>query len=223
MTVPAIEATGLVKSFSHAHVRALDEVSFRAERGDMTAITGPSGSGKSTLLYALAGLMQTDAGQVAIEGRVPASPAEWTRLRRESIGLIFQEDWLLPTLTAAENIELPMMGVVEGGDARHARVADLLAQVGAAELAGRLPAGLSGGERQRIAIARGLANRPRILLADEPTGELDSASAEAVVALIARLHNEDDLTVLIVTHDTDVAAACARQFVLRDGRGRYVE
>ncbi len=221
MAPPAIEASGLVKSFHGGRLHALNDLSFRAERGEMIAITGPSGSGKSTLLYALAGLVTLDRGRVAIDGDEPETPAQWTRLRQQSIGLIFQEDWLLPTLTAAENIELPMIGVVADRAVRRARVAELLAQVGAVELAGRLPAGLSGGERQRVAIARGLANRPGILLADEPTGELDSTSATAILALIGRLRAEQGLTVLIVTHDGYVAATCPRQFVLKDGRGCY--
>lgn len=220
---PLVEAEGLVKTYQGGRVRALDGLDFAAAEGDMVAITGPSGGGKSTLLYALSGLIALDAGLVRIGGRRPATAAEWVALRARAIGMVFQEDWLLPGLTAAENVELPMLGVETSAAARRARVATLLEEVGAAALAARHPAGLSGGERQRVAIARSLANRPRLLLADEPTGELDSASAAAILALLARLHHEDGLTLLIVSHDERVAAACRRRFLVADGRGRYAD
>jgi len=220
-TVPAIRARGLAKMFQDGAVHALNGIDFDARPGDMTAITGPSGSGKSTLLYALSGLIVPDDGEVSICGTAPRNPRDWARLRSGPIGLIFQEDWLLPNLTAAENIELPMIGVVSSQSARRERIERLLDQVNARGFAHRYPASLSGGERQRIAIARGLANRPEILLADEPTGELDSANSRAIIALLARLREAEGLTVVIVTHDSGIAAQCDRRFEMIDGTGRY--
>jgi ABC-type lipoprotein export system ATPase subunit len=219
----AIQARGLVKTFQNGSARALDGIDFDAGTGDMTAIVGPSGSGKSTLLYALSGLIALDRGQVTINGEAPRTPTDWTRLRSGPIGLIFQEDWLLPDLTAAENIELPMIGVESSRAARNGRIARLLDLVNAGSFGGRMPASLSGGERQRIAIARGLANRPDILLADEPTGELDSVNSRAIISLLTRLRDEEGLTVIIVTHDETIAAQCRRRFEVIDGRGCYAE
>ncbi|MCA8985964.1 MAG: ATP-binding cassette domain-containing protein, partial [Planctomycetaceae bacterium] len=125
--------------------------------------------------------------------------------------------------SAAENVELPMIGVERSGRARRARVLDLLARVNAGSFGERMPAGLSGGERQRVAIARSLANRPSVLLADEPTGELDSANSRAIVALLADLRAREGLTVVIVTHETEIAAVCDRRFALEDGRGSFVD
>ncbi len=223
MTLPAIDARGLVKTFRGGLIRALDGLDIVVAAGDMTAITGPSGGGKSTLLYAMAGLLPLDRGNVAVYGKVPGDRASWTKLRQREIGLVFQDDWLLPTLSAAENIELPMIGVVNDHAARQKRVASLLDQVNARDFADRMPVELSGGERQRIAVARGLANQPRILLADEPTGELDSVNAGIIVDLLHRLHRNENLTVAIVTHNDEVARSCGRQFHVRDGKGYYVE
>jgi putative ABC transport system ATP-binding protein len=159
---PLVEAEALVKTYQGGRVRALDGLDFSAEEGDMVAITGPNGGGKSTLLPALSGLIGLDAGQVRIGGRRPATPAERVALRARAIGMVFQEDWLPPGLTAAETVELPMLGVEGSAAARRARVAALLEEVGAAALAARHPAGLSGGERQRVAAAC----RRRFLVAD---------------------------------------------------------
>lgn len=216
----AISARGLTKTYG-PRTRALDGVDLDVEEGAMVALTGPSGSGKSTLLYALAGLVTLDAGRVMITGTRPADSAAWTRLRAGTIGLVFQESLLLPALNVAQNIELPMIGVEGNGKARAARVGDLLAAVGLEGFERRLPDSLSGGERQRAAIARSLANRPRLLLADEPTGELDSGNTAKVMELIHKLHETEGLTVLIVTHDSAIAATCSRRFTLADGRGRY--
>jgi putative ABC transport system ATP-binding protein len=221
--VPLVAAHGLVRTYLGGQMRALDGMDFVAEAGDSIAIVGPSGSGKSTLLYALSGLIDLDAGEVRIAGTAPASAAAWRRLRARDIGMVFQEGWLLPALTSAENIELPMLGVVSGQSVRRERVRELLDAVGASSLGERLPASLSGGERQRIAIARSLANRPRILLADEPTGELDRRSTEMILDLLVQLRARDGLTLVIVTHDERVAGACARRFVVEDGKGHYVD
>ncbi|MCR9137462.1 MAG: ABC transporter ATP-binding protein [Alphaproteobacteria bacterium] len=215
----AVDARGLVKRFPAQQTPALDHLDFCVGSGEMVAIVGPSGSGKSTLLYALSGLIALDAGTVSVNGQTPDRPAAWTLLRRTAIGLVFQEDWLIPTLTAGQNIELPMLGAAIDKSARVRRVRSLLADVNGSELFDRRPASLSGGERQRVAVARGLANMPRILLADEPTGELDTANSRAIIDLLKRLRAKKGLTVIIVTHDLQVAEACDRQFLVVDGRG----
>jgi putative ABC transport system ATP-binding protein len=183
----------------------------------MLAITGPSGSGKSTALYAMAGLIGLEAGSVSVQGKTPRGRADWARLRARKIGLVFQDDWLLPTLSAVQNVEMPMIGVERSAAARIARAQAALAEVGLSAHAERNPAGLSGGERQRVAIARALANRPAILLADEPTGELDTANSTRVVELLKGL-NAAGTTVVIVTHDPDVAAQCGREVHIVDGK-----
>jgi putative ABC transport system ATP-binding protein len=216
MTV-AIEARGLVKSFPGMEHPALDHVSLSVPEGEMLAITGPSGSGKSTALYAMAGLIGLEAGSVSVQGKTPRGRADWARLRARKIGLVFQDDWLLPTLSAVQNVEMPMIGVERSASARIARAQAALAEVGLSAHAERNPAGLSGGERQRVAIARALANRPAILLADEPTGELDTANSRRVVELLKGL-NAAGTTVVIVTHDPDVAAQCGREVHIVDGK-----
>jgi len=218
-----ISARGLVKTFNRGKTRALDRLDFDAVPGEMTAVTGPSGSGKSTLLYALSGLIDLEAGSVTVSGEMPKNHGQWTLMRQRHIGLIFQDDWLLPTLTCAQNVELPMIGVEPSQSRRQDRVGRLLERVNAADLADRRPAGLSGGERQRVAVARSLANRPGILLADEPTGELDSANSRTVMDLLTTLSTREKMTVVIVTHDPAVAKACGRHFVLRDGKGAYTD
>lgn len=218
-----IRAQNLVKTFNNGKIHALDHLDFSAAPGEMTAVTGPSGSGKSTLLYALSGLVDLEAGSVTISGQSPSTHSEWTLMRRHGIGLIFQDDWLLPTLTCAQNVELPMIGVEPSQSKRQERVRQLLQRVNAAELTDRKPAGLSGGERQRVAVARSLANQPGILLADEPTGELDSANSQIIVDLLTTLRERENMTILIVTHDLAIASACDRNFVLRDGKGTYAD
>lgn len=213
----AISARGLVKTFPAMEHPALDHLSLDVEPGDMLAITGPSGSGKSTALYAMAGLIGLEAGEVSVLGETPKGRAAWARLRSRKIGLVFQDDWLLPTLTALQNVEMPMIGVERSARLRAERARAALAEVGLEGHAARHPAGLSGGERQRVAIARALANRPPLLLADEPTGELDVANSRRVVALLAAL-NAAGTTVVIVTHDPVVAAACSREVRIVDGR-----
>jgi ABC-type lipoprotein export system ATPase subunit len=217
VTNHAISARGLVKAYPTMEHPALDELSLDVASGEMLSITGPSGSGKSTALYAMAGLIGLDGGRVEVLGEVPNSRADWANLRARRIGLVFQDDWLLPTLTALQNVEMPMIGVVASALERVERARAALGQVGLAALADRHPAGLSGGERQRVAIARALANAPAILLADEPTGELDVANSANVVALLKAL-NAGGTTVVIVTHDREVVAQCSRAVHIVDGK-----
>ncbi len=214
---PAIQAKGLRKSFRSGKVIALDGLDFTVAPGELVAVTGASGSGKSTLLHALSGLLTLDAGHVDIFDRRPSRRSDWTRLRRSDIGMVFQQDWLLPDMTSRENVELAMIGTGRTSAERRRRANALLERVNAADFAHRTPAELSGGERQRVAVARGLANHPRILLADEPTGELDSLNSRKILELLFELRRSEGLTVVLVTHDEAVAGVCSRRVTMRDG------
>lgn len=218
MAIPAIRAADLRKSYRKGRVVALDGATLSIAPGELVAITGASGSGKSTLLHALAGLLPLDHGSTEIFGQRPVGARDWARLRAGEIGMIFQEDWLLPALTARENVQLAMQGQAGTGRQHRARAEQLLERVNAAGFSERFPRELSGGERQRVAVARGLANAPRILLADEPTGELDNANSHAIIDLIGELRDSEALTVVLVTHDENVARACPRRVVMQDGR-----
>jgi putative ABC transport system ATP-binding protein len=200
-------------------VHALRGVSLTIDRGEFVAIVGASGSGKSTLLHLLGAVDAPDVGQVVFEGRDISrlSDAEATRLRLLRVGLVFQRFYLMPTLSALENVMLPMAEAGLGAAARRARAEELLRYVGLAERAGHRPTQLSGGEQQRVAVARALANEPALLLADEPTGELDAATGAALIALLQRL-NADGLTCVLVTHDAALAQSARRVITMRDGR-----
>jgi putative ABC transport system ATP-binding protein len=199
-------------------VVALDEVTLGIDRGEYVAIMGPSGSGKSTLLNLLAGLDRPTAGEVYFEGVPLASSAYRNRLRIDKIGFVFQSFNLLPTLTASENVQVPMFEGPLPARARRARAAELLGLVGLGHRQNHLPTQLSGGERQRVAVARALANDPVTLLADEPTGNLDTASGEELLALFDRLHEERNVTPIVVTHSPEVGQRARRVICLRDGR-----
>jgi len=202
-------------------VRALRGASLRVERGDYVAIAGPSGSGKSTLLQLIGGIDAPTSGWVEILGtRLDAlSDRELTRLRLLRIGFVFQRFHLLPVLTARENVELPMAEAGVARRERRGRALELLEYVGLAARADHRPAQLSGGEMQRVAIARALANRPAVLLADEPTGELDAATGREILALFRRL-NQDGATLVVVTHDEQLAAEARRIVHMLDGKIR---
>jgi putative ABC transport system ATP-binding protein len=216
-----IDARGLTKTFpmGAGPVHALCDVSLRVDAGDYLAIRGPSGCGKSTLLHILGCVETPTAGELVFDGRsVEAlSDAERSLLRLKSIGFVFQRFFLLPMLTAAENIEVPQAEAGVGRADRRRRTADLLEYVGLAHRADHRPAQLSGGEAQRVAVARALANRPRLLLADEPTGELDHATGEQIASLLDRVH-ADGTAVVIVTHDPEIGARAKRTLLMRDGR-----
>jgi putative ABC transport system ATP-binding protein len=216
-----LDARGVTKSFPMGarSVRAISDIALSVRRGEYVAITGPSGSGKSTLLHVLGGLEDVDAGTVSLEGVEYGrlSDAARSRLRLTRLGFVFQRFHLLPVLTAMENVELPMAEAGLARGARRERARELLGYVGLAERAGHRPAQLSGGEMQRVAIARALANRPALLLADEPTGELDVATGRQVLDLLRRLHR-DGMTLIVVTHDEHLAAEASRRIQLLDGR-----
>ncbi len=201
-------------------VRALDGVDLVIEPGELVAVEGPSGSGKSTLLQLLGALDRPTSGSLLFDGRElnALGDRELTRLRSAEIGFVFQTFNLIPTLTAAENVEAAMVPSGGNGRERRARVAELLEQVGLAARAGHLPTRLSGGEQQRVAIARSLANGPRVVLADEPTGNLDSATAEEVVETLRSLSADRGVTVVVVTHADEVARTAKRRVRVRDGK-----
>lgn len=200
-------------------VHALQGVSIDVGGGDYVAIVGPSGCGKSTLLNLIGVIDQPTSGTVTIDGRrvESMSDREATRFRLHNIGFVFQRFYLLPILSAAENVALPMAeaGVPKGEQA--SRASELLEYVGLEKRIKHRPSEMSGGEQQRVAIARALANRPTLLLADEPTGELDARTGEEIIALFQRL-NDDGTTLIVVTHDEDLASAARRKIHMRDGR-----
>ena len=208
------------KTYEEGRVVALDEVSLEAARGEFVAVTGPSGCGKSTLLNLVGALDRPDSGAIWVGGeRVDElrDPAEY---RAATVGFVFQFHNLVPVLSAAENVQVPMIGRGRSRAEREQRARELLAEVGLAHRARSRPPTLSGGERQRVALARALANEPRLLLADEPTGALDSETAAQVLALVRRLQAQRGTTVLLVTNDDAAATAADRRIRMRDGHLR---
>jgi putative ABC transport system ATP-binding protein len=197
-------------------VHALKSISLTIAPGELVAVEGPSGSGKSTLLQLLGAMDTPTAGRLDFDGRPLAAAGDkvLTGLRRDALGFVFQQFNLIPTLTAVENVELAMTG--PKGQRRSAAV-ELLASVGLSDRADHLPGRMSGGEQQRVAIARALANQPRVVLADEPTGNLDSATAQEIVDLLVQLNEGRGVTVVVVTHDDDGARRMARRVRLRSG------
>jgi ABC-type lipoprotein export system ATPase subunit len=199
-------------------VRALDDVNIAVARGEMVAVMGPSGSGKSTLLNMLGALDRPTAGEVWVDGQNLARVKDLDTFRARTVGFVFQLHNLLPTLTALENVETPMIGQIGSPRARRRRAEELLELVGLKDRGHHLPGQLSGGQRQRVAVARALANQPPLILADEPTGSLDSQSGAEIMALLQSLNREQGVTIVIVTHDPRVARSTQRILTMRDGR-----
>ena len=212
------EATGLKKEFDDGRVAALQGVDFTIAEGEFVALVGPSGSGKTTLLNMLGLLDSPSAGALRFRGSEMAALPDPSRYRAREVGFIFQAFHLLPTFTVAENVQIPMFGQGVSPKARAARAAELLDAVGLSHRLGHLPVKLSGGERQRAAIARSLANRPGVLLADEPTGNLDSQNAVQVMELLTNLQREHHTTLILVTHDAEIAGHASRILRMKDGR-----
>jgi len=214
-----IETRDLSKTYGDGNqVRALDGVSIRIRSGEFVSVMGPSGCGKSTLLNMLGALDRPSEGLVLIDGRNLAQIKNLDRFRSSTVGFVFQMHNLIPTLNARENVEVPMMGQVRSARERRKRADELLALVGLSERMRHLPSQLSGGQRQRVAIARALANRPSLILADEPTGNLDSKSGADVIDLMCRLSEELGTTIIVVTHDLAVARQARRVLLMLDGR-----
>jgi putative ABC transport system ATP-binding protein len=218
----AIRTEDLRKTYGEGEsvVHAVDGISLTVEKGEFVSIIGPSGSGKSTLLNLLGCLDLPTDGHVYIDGRDTSelSLKELTRVRREKVGFVFQEFNLLPVLSALENIELPLRYLKVAAAERHDRAREVLSEVGLEKRSKNRPSEMSGGERQRVAIARALVTRPALVLADEPTGELDSVNTCRVIELMRNLNEELDLTFAVVTHDPMVAAYAHRVISLRDGK-----
>ncbi len=217
-----IQADDLVKVFrlGSVEVQALRGLSMQVDKGEMVAIVGASGSGKTTLLNILGGITKATAGNTVVAGYdvTNANPVQLVALRREIVGHIFQELNLIPTLTAYENVELPMLAAKVDGGTRKARVEDLLSIVGLADRMKHKPDELSGGERQRVAIAAAIANDPKVLLCDEPTGDLDTETGSIIVEYLHKVNKEFGKTVLMVTHDPSIARQCDRIYRIRDGQ-----
>jgi putative ABC transport system ATP-binding protein len=216
-----VDASHVTRAFSMpaGTVTAVRDLSLQIHGGDYIAVRGPSGCGKSTLLHMLGCVDTPSSGTLTFDGRDVASLSdrERSRLRLRQIGFVFQRFFLLPMLTAAENVELPMSEARVGRRERQQRTAELLEYVGLAARADHRPSQLSGGEMQRVAVARALANRPRLLLADEPTGELDEATGAQIAALLDRV-NADGTALVVVTHDAALAGRARRLLMMRDGR-----
>ena len=221
---PAIEMAGVTKHFQDGSIKALDGLDVRVEEGEFVAVTGPSGCGKSTMLHLLAALDRPTSGTITVGGVELAGVRDLAAYRRTEVGLVFQLHQLIPHLSAQRNVEVAMLGTSLKASARATRAAGLLAQVDLAGREGRLPTELSGGERQRVAIARALANDPPLLLADEPTGNLDESSISRVLDLFGALRlDRPGLTLVVVTHDQQVAARSDRIVHLRAGRVERAE
>ncbi|MGZ6804259.1 MAG: ABC transporter ATP-binding protein [Nocardioidaceae bacterium] len=216
MTV-LLEARRLVKSFGSTP--ALRGVDLSVEEGEIVAVLGPSGSGKSTLLHCLGGIAVPDAGEVHLGGQRLDALGERARtaLRRTEVGVVFQHGQLVPELTAEENVGLPLLFGRRRRDAALAAARTWLERLGVADVADRWPGELSGGQQQRVAVARALVTEPRLVVADEPTGALDSLAAEQVMEVLTRVVRQSRTTVVLVTHDLRVASYADREVVLRDG------
>jgi putative ABC transport system ATP-binding protein len=220
MTLYKLNAVTKIYGEGPTGVSAVDGVDLRIDAGEFIAIVGPSGSGKTTMLQLLGALDRPTSGEVAFEQADMArmSDAELARLRRTTLGFIFQQFNLIPTLSARQNVEAALAPTDVPSSQRHARAGELLGQVGLSARADHLPSQLSGGEQQRVAIARALANEPRVLLADEPTGNLDTTTGEELMVLLEELWRSSGLTIVLVTHDRTIAAAAPRMVRMRDGR-----
>ena len=214
---PLIRLQNVTRSHDRGKIVALKDVNLVIAAGECIAILGPSGSGKSSLLNILSGIDMPTAGKVYWNDLPPRSRREWATLRGSEIGIVFQDFNLLPTLTAIENVEMALLGRGVSSASRRSRAVKALERVGLIARLDHLPNALSGGERQRVAIARSIVNSPSLLLADEPTGNLDSANAALIIDLLLGLHDDTGTTLVLITHDEDIAARCSRCIRMKDG------
>ena len=206
------------REFDGGRVVALHDVNLTIEKGQSVAVVGSSGSGKTTLIMLMCGIMAPSAGSIKWKGKPVATAKEWTSLRRSEIGIVFQDFNLFPTLSATENVEVATFGTGIDSRERKRRAEAALEAVSLTARAAHLPHQLSGGERQRVAIARSIVNRPTLILADEPTGNLDSVNGATIMDLLFDLHQTRKVTLVLVTHDAHLAAHCAQQIRIKDGR-----
>lgn len=212
-----LSGKGLSKKYGDLEV--VKAVSVSVEKGEFACLVGKSGCGKTTLLSLLSGLERPTGGQVMLDGKeiTRASEDELALFRRENVGFIFQSFNLIPTLSAWENVALPLFPVKMSGEERKRRATALLEKMELSHRMEHLPSALSGGEKQRVAIARALVNHPKVLFADEPTGNLDSATGDAIMSILKRLHTEDNVAILMVTHEAELAKTADRVIRMHDG------
>lgn len=213
-----VEIKNLEKSYEKGHIKALNGINLEIKEGEFVSIIGPSGSGKSTLLNMIGALDIADSGNIEVAGYDLNKKKKLAEFRSRKIGFIFQLHNLIPNISVLENIEIPMFEDKRSGEERKERALELLDLVGLKDKAKTKPTKLSGGERQRIAIARSLANNPSIILADEPTGSLDSKTSEKILDQLTKLHEEKNVTLIIVTHDMSVAKLADRTIEVLDGK-----
>ena len=216
--VPQLEVRNLRKSYDDGRIEALRGVSLSINAGEYMAISGASGSGKSTLLQLLGGLDKPSSGEVLFQNAALGSVIGLDTYRAHHVGFIFQAFYLLPTLRAIENVQVPMLALPGNGNSRAERAEALLREMGLEHRLYQYPNELSAGERQRVAIARALANHPEILLADEPTGNLDSVNSARIMEILTGIQNQRGMTPIIVTHENEIANAAPRHVRIRDGR-----
>jgi putative ABC transport system ATP-binding protein len=217
MTSPILEGRSLCKSYDEGRIEALRGVDISIAAGEYIAITGPSGSGKSTLLHLLGGLDNPTSGTVLFRNARLDADVDLDTYRSGSVGFIFQAFHLMPTLRSIENVQVPMLALNRNGRDRAARAGELLKEMGLEQRMRQYPNQLSAGERQRVAIARALANDPEVLLADEPTGNLDTKSSDAVLHMLLRSNQELGQTTLMITHNPEAASIASRILYMRDG------
>lgn len=218
MTSPLLEVRNLCKSYDDGRIEALRGVDLSINAGEYLAISGPSGSGKSTLLQLLGGLDTATSGEVLFQNAVLGTTINLDNYRARQVGFIFQAFYLLPTLTAVENVQVPMLALDLLPTNRAQRAETLLRELGLEHRLNSYPNELSAGERQRVAIARALANAPSILLADEPTGNLDSVNSARIMDILTGIQKQRGMTLIIITHENDIARAAPRHVRIRDGR-----
>jgi len=213
-----IEIQELKKSFENGKIKALDGIDLKIKKGEYVSIIGPSGSGKSTLLNMIGALDRADEGKINVAGYDLAKTKSLNQFRSQEIGFIFQLHNLIPNLTVLENVEIPMYESGYSGKEMQKRATELLEYMELHDKMKRLPTALSGGERQRVAIARALANNPSIILADEPTGSLDSKTGQMILDRLKNLHEKENVTLIMVTHDMNVASMAERTIEVLDGK-----
>jgi putative ABC transport system ATP-binding protein len=215
---PILRVAGLVLHFDEGQTKALNGVDLDINAGEFVAIVGPSGSGKSSLLNVIGTLDKPTSGELTFQNQAYSKIADASLFRRENIGFIFQSFHLIPTLSALDNVIVPTIGCEGAASEHRARAEGLLIQLGLRERLRQFPNKLSGGERQRVAIARALINRPRMILADEPTGSLDSVNAAQVLDILSNIVKQEGLTLIMVTHDAAISARADRIVQMRDGK-----